>query len=62
MRQGNWSEAIAVGNLNFVEKVKSELGSKAAHREVTHLEGTGVLREDSEAYRRDFAGENEPLN
>ena len=29
-----WSEAIAVGNLNFVEKVKSELGSKAAHREV----------------------------
>jgi len=26
-----WSEAIAVGNLNFVEKVKSELGSKAAH-------------------------------
>jgi hypothetical protein len=26
-----WSEAIAVGNLNFVEKVKSELGFKAAH-------------------------------
>jgi len=30
-REGQWSEAIAVGNLNFVEKVKSELGSKAAH-------------------------------
>jgi hypothetical protein len=24
-------EAIAVGNLSFVEKLKSELGSKAAH-------------------------------
>jgi hypothetical protein len=24
-----WSEAIAVGNLSFVEKVKSELGFKA---------------------------------
>ena len=30
-REGQWSEAIAVGDLNFVEKVKSELGSKAAH-------------------------------
>jgi hypothetical protein len=26
-----WSEAIAVGNLSFVEKLKSELGFKAAH-------------------------------
>ena len=31
VREGNWSEAIAVGNLNFVEKVKSEFGFKAAH-------------------------------
>ena len=33
-REGRWSEAVAVGNLNFVEKVKSELGFKAAHRKV----------------------------
>jgi putative transposase len=31
-REGRWSEAIAVGNLSFVEKVKSELGFKAAHQ------------------------------
>jgi len=31
-RESLWSEAIAVDNLNFVEKVKSELGFKAAHR------------------------------
>ena len=30
-REGRWSEALAVGNLNFVEKVKGELGFKAAH-------------------------------
>ena len=30
-REGRWSEAIAVDNLNFVEKVKSELGFKATH-------------------------------
>jgi hypothetical protein len=36
--------------LNFVEKIKSELGSKATHREVTQLEGAFVLREDGAAY------------
>jgi hypothetical protein len=30
-RHARWSEAIAVGNLSFVEKQKSELGFKAAH-------------------------------
>ena len=30
-RESLWSEAIAVGNLSFVEKLKSELGFKAAH-------------------------------
>ncbi len=53
---------LAVGNLNFVEQVKSELGSKAARRQVTELEGSAVLREDSEAYGADFGGENEPLS
>jgi hypothetical protein len=28
-RDGRWSEAIAVGSLDFVEKVKNELGLKA---------------------------------
>ena len=34
-----WSEAIAVGNLNFVEKVKSELGFKAAHPDLDRSSG-----------------------
>jgi hypothetical protein len=33
-RDARWSEAFAVGSLAFVEKVKSELGFKAAHRQV----------------------------
>jgi hypothetical protein len=33
VRDARRSEAITVGNLSFVEKVKSELGFKAAHRE-----------------------------
>jgi hypothetical protein len=33
-RDARPSEAIAVRNVSFVEKLKSELGFKAAHREV----------------------------
>ena len=34
VRDAQWSEAVAVGSLAFVEKVKSELEFKAAHREL----------------------------
>ena len=61
-REGWWSEAIAVGNLNFVEKVKSELGFKAAGREVIEGGGTNVLREQSEPYGSNFDGKNEALS
>jgi hypothetical protein len=39
-----WSKAIAIGNLNLVEKVKSKLGFKAAHREVIKGGRTYALR------------------
>ena len=38
-RDARWSEAIAVGSLAFVEKIKDELGSKAMHREVEQFGG-----------------------
>ena len=34
VRDTRWSQAVAVGSLAFVEKVNSQLGFKAAHREV----------------------------
>jgi putative transposase len=61
VREGNWSEAVAVGRLSFVNEVKRELGFKA-HREVTELEGTYALREEGEAYGLNFDGENEALS
>ena len=36
-RDDRWSEAIAVGSLAFVEKVKGELGIKALHRDLEQL-------------------------
>ena len=62
VREGRWSEAIAIGKLNFVEKVKSELGFKAAHREVIEGGGTYALREESEAYGTNLTGKNEALS
>ena len=57
-----WSEPIAVGNLNFVKQIRSELGFKAAHREVIEGAGTYALREQSEPYRSNFPGKNEALS
>ena len=61
-RESRWSEAVAVGSLSFVNTVKSELGFKAAHREVIEQGETYVLREESETYRSNFAGKNEMLS
>ena len=54
-------ESIAVGSLAFVDKVKSELGVRATHRDVVEVEGTYALREAAEAYGLSFAAENEKL-
>ena len=61
VRDDRWSRAIAIGSLAFVDNVRSELGIKAMHREVAQLEGTYILREQSEAYGEDFASENDSL-
>ena len=60
-RDDRWSEAIAVGGLAFVERVKNDLGIKAMHREVVRADETYALHEPSEAYERNFPGENEAL-
>jgi putative transposase len=62
VREGNWSEAIAVGSMSFVNIVKRELGFKAVHRELMELEGTYALREEGEAYGPNFRGESEALS
>jgi hypothetical protein len=61
VRDELWSEAIAVGSLAFVEKVKDQLGVKATHRDVTEAEGSYALREPAEAYAGKFTGGIEVL-
>jgi putative transposase len=61
VREAQWSEAVAVGSLAFVENVKAELGVKALHRELEQVDGTYALRESGEAYRGQFDAKNEAL-
>ena len=61
-REGRWSEAIASGKLNFVAKVKSELGLKASRSEVVEECGTYALSDESEAYVSNLCGKNEALS
>jgi hypothetical protein len=62
LREGYWSEAIAVGNLAFIESVKSELRGRATRRTVDYSDGAYALREQGEAYNGDFGGKTEPLS
>ena len=61
IRDARWSESIAVGTLAFAEKLKNELGFKAAHRDVIEVDGSYALREPGEAYGFRFAAEKEAL-
>ena len=61
VREDRWWEAIVVGSLAFIERVKGELGSRAMHRAVQEKDGAYALRERGEAYNGNFGGENEPL-
>jgi hypothetical protein len=53
---------LSLGSLVFVEKVKSDLGVKAMHREVLQADGTYALREPAEAYAGNFTDKNEALS
>ena len=53
-RDGRWSEAIAVGNQVFLEKIKDELGICARYREIDEANGTYSLREARSAYSISF--------
>jgi hypothetical protein len=61
-RDERWSEAIAVGSQDFVEKMKRDLGTKARQREVDRTDGTCVLlREPRGAYTGTFGTVNSAL-
>ena len=50
-REGLWTENVAVGTKDFVEKMKAELGIKVYNRKIKELKGTFVLKEQANPYK-----------
>lgn len=59
--QPKWTKSIAVGSVEFVEKIKTELGSKTIGREIAAVDGACELREPVASYNANFAGKNSGL-
>jgi hypothetical protein len=56
-----WSERLAVGSEDFVEKVQTLLITKATNREVTEMADKHALREQSARYNSGFGAKNTGL-
>jgi putative transposase len=61
LRDGRWSESIAVGSESFVMMTKEKLEIKAKGREVVGEDGSYELRESPAAYKGILGHENEAL-
>ena len=54
VRDRRWTRGIAVGEKQFVEKIKTELGSKALGRQIREASEGYELRERMVSYVTDF--------
>jgi putative transposase len=61
LRDGKWSESIAVGSESFVTMTKEKLGIKAKGRKVVGEDGSYVLQEPAAPYNGIFGLENDVL-
>ena len=61
-RVPQWSESLAVGGREFVERIRTELGVRARQRQVQSWGACSVLRDPSLPYGYDLAPEMVPLS
>ena len=61
-RVPHWSERVAVGSREFVERIRTELGVRARQRQVQSWGACSVLRDPSLPYGYDLAPEMVPLS
>jgi len=58
VREGKWTQSIAIGSERFVENTKQQLGIRAKGCKVVESGVAFQLRESQVAYRADFGPEN----
>nr|WP_232362556.1 transposase [Desulfogranum mediterraneum] len=61
-RDCKWSQAIAVGNEEYIEDIVKKLGVKVVYREKNQIHKGFELREDMIPYNADFAPQNARLS
>jgi hypothetical protein len=61
VREGKWTESIAVGNEEFVKRIKEGLGVRAKGREVIAAADVFHLRKSGPWYGDDFCPENDDI-
>jgi putative transposase len=57
-REPLWTESVAVGGREFVERVQAELGARGRHREIERSGDVHILRESSVPYTAHSEFEN----
>jgi hypothetical protein len=61
VREGKWTQSIAIGSENFVKKTKQEFGIRAKDRKVVEAGTAYQLREPQVAYSANFGLENDDI-
>jgi putative transposase len=61
IRDGKWTESVAVGSEAFVRATKEKLGFRARRRRVIGGDGSYELREPTAPYERTLRYEDAPL-
>ena len=54
VREGKWTESVAVGSREFVETIKGKLGIRAKGRRISGIDGESSLRQPQAPYSDDF--------
>lgn len=61
-REPNWTEAVAVGSNDFIERTKDRLKADARGRSIENDDGTYVLKETQNSYSTVFNTEKDSLS
>ena len=61
VREGKWTQSIAIGSQGFIEKTRRELGIKARGRKVVEGGSAYRLREPQVSYSAHFGLENDDI-
>ncbi len=57
-----WSQSLAVGSADFVERIKDNLGEKAESRAIVSHDEHHFIKEEAKAYNGNFNTEKAPLS